>query len=72
MTENELEFVIFCVESIASQYNMNASAVYNKLSRESNIINNYIIPCYDALHTQDKNYIVNDIIGVMNDRGVNI
>ena len=32
----------------------------------------YIIPEYEILHTQSKDYIVDDIIEVMKERGVEI
>ena len=32
----------------------------------------YIIPEYEILHTQSKDYIINDIIEVMKERGVEI
>ena len=30
----------------------------------------YILPCYNVLHTQGKDYIVNDIIELMKRKGV--
>jgi len=35
-------------------------------------LNEYIIPEYEILHTQSKDYIINDIIEVMKERGVEI
>ena len=35
-------------------------------------MNEYIIPEYEILHTQSKDYIINDIIEVMKERGVEI
>lgn len=70
MTSQELEFAIFCIENTASKLNTNAETVYDALTKKSDILNSYIIPCYETLHTQDKEYIVNDILGVMQDRGV--
>lgn len=67
----ELEFVIFCIENIAQQLNVNAEIVYKKLS-ESNIITEYIVPCFEALHTQSREYIIDDILDVMEERDVKI
>ena len=66
MTKQELEFAIFCIENTAIHLNTGAEDVYDALTKQSDIL----IPCYEALHTQDKEYIVNDILGVMQDRGV--
>ena len=53
-TTNELEFAFFCIESIAE-----------KVHKDT-----YIVPLYDILHTQSKQYIVDDILTVMKDRGI--
>ena len=42
--------------------------VYNMLTEKSVILDNYIIPCYDVLHTQGKSYIVNDILDYMKEK----
>ena len=40
------------------------------LTEDSNILNSYIIAEYEMLHTQSKEYIVNDIVDFMKERGV--
>lgn len=69
---NELEFVIFCIENIALKLKVNAEEVYIALTEKSSIFNDYIVPEYETLHTQSKEYIVDDIIEVMEERGVKI
>lgn len=66
----ELEFVIFCIENIAEKLRKRADQIYVVLAEKSNILNDYIVPEYEMLHTQGKEYIVNDIIEVMKERGV--
>lgn len=68
----ELEFAIFCIENVASRLDVDAQKVYAALTEQTNILNEYIIPQYEALHTQGKDYIVDDIIDVMKERGVKI
>ena len=68
----ELEFAIFCIENIAIKLGVNAEVVYDALTEKSNILNDYIIPEYEMLHTQGKEYIVDDIIEVMKERNVQI
>ena len=68
----ELEFAIFCIENIASRLHVDAQKVYVALSEQTNILNDYIIPEYEVLHTQSKDYIVDDIIAVMHERGVKL
>lgn len=68
---NELEFVVFCIENIAIRLGVNAGRVYRALE-DSHILHGYIVPEYDILHTQSKDYIVDDILMVMQERGVEI
>ena len=66
----ELEFAIFCIENIAAKLGVSAEKVYDALTEKSDILNDYIIPEYEILNTQGKEYIVDDIIEVMKERGV--
>jgi hypothetical protein len=70
MNSDELEFAIFCIESIAEHLGINGREVYNLLTTNRNILDNYIVRCYNVLHTQGKEYIVNDILEVMRRDGV--
>lgn len=72
LNNKELEFAIFCIESVATKLNTDAPKVYSLLTEQTNILNEYIIPEYEILHTQSKDYIVDDIIEVMKERGVEI
>ena len=70
MNQNELEFSVFCIESIAERLNIDGKAVYNLLTSSSKILDEYIIPSYEPLHTQGKEYIVNDIVEYMQKEGL--
>ena len=70
MSLSALEFAIFCIEEIALKLQIPGSAVYDMLSKRSDILSSYIIPSYDVLHTQSKEYIVDDIIALMREEGV--
>jgi len=70
MTKNELDFAVFCIESIAERLNINGAIVYQKLKHDSDLLDEYIVKCYEALHTQDKEYIVNDITEIMREEGL--
>ena len=67
---NELEFAVFCIENVAKKLGVDAEKVYDLLTKESDILNGYIVKDYDVLHTQGKEYIVDDIIELMKERGV--
>ncbi|MBO6304549.1 MAG: DUF3791 domain-containing protein [Selenomonadaceae bacterium] len=69
---DELEFVFFCIESIAERLKISGNKVYDMLATDSDILCKYIVPCYDSLHTQGKDYIVDDILEVMRERGLKV
>nr|WP_317283114.1 DUF3791 domain-containing protein [uncultured Sellimonas sp.] len=70
--EKELEFVIFCIENLAIKLGKDAEEIYRALAENSDILNTYIIPEYETLHTQSKEYILQDIIELMHEKGVTI
>lgn len=68
----ELEFAVFCIENVAVSLGVDAEKVYLALTERSDILHSYIVPEYEVLHTQSKEYIVRDILDVMKERGVTI
>ena len=66
----ELEFAVFCIENVAMRLNSFPEVIYRKLAIDSNILNEYIVPEYEVLHTQGKEYIINDIVELMQEKGV--
>ena len=68
----ELEFAVFCIESVAARLGVDAEKVYQAFVDKSDILNGYIVPEYDALHTQSKEYIVDDILELMQEREVTV
>lgn len=69
---NELEFTIFCIENVAARLGESAEKVYQALAEKTDILDGYIVPNFEILHTQDKEYIVDDILAVMKEEGVKI
>ncbi len=69
---DELEFAIFCIENVAIRMKRNAADVYLALTEKSDILNGYIVPEYEMLHTQSKEYIVDDIISLMEEQGIKL
>lgn len=68
----ELEFAIFCIESVAAALGTAGEQVYQALTEKSDILHGYIVPEYEALHTQSREYIVNDLLNVMKERGLDV
>ena len=69
---SELEFAVFCIENVAAKLGVDAERVYHAFTEQSDILNGYIVPEYEVLHTQGREYIVADILDVMRERGVEI
>lgn len=72
MDTNSLEFAIFCIENLATLLNKDARDVYTALTQKSDILYGYIVPEYDVLHTQSKEYFLNDIVDLIKERGIAI
>ena len=68
----ELEFAVFCIENVATKLGVDAERVYQAFTEKSNILNGYIVLEYEILHTQSREYIVDDLLDVMRERGVTI
>lgn len=68
--KDKLEFAIFCIENVAKKLNQNPRNTFDTLTKSSDILMPYIVASYDVLHTQGKDYIVNDIISCMKEKGV--
>ena len=69
---NELEFAVFCIENVAEKLGENAARVYQAFTEKSDILYGYIVPEYEVLHTQSRGYIVNDLLDVMKEKGVEV
>lgn len=67
MTSAE-SFSIFMLYGLADKWNMTPAAVY-KILNKTGILDDYIIGCYDVLHTQGKEYLVEDIAEYVKEKG---
>ena len=57
-------FVSSCIESAAAQLGCKASEMYERMSRVG-LINDYLIPCYDVLHTESRSNVTTDVIDTL-------
>lgn len=67
MSERQIEYSVFCIENVAERLGKTGSEVF-KILNSSGLLHSYIIPSYEALHTQSKQYIVDEIVSVMRER----
>ena len=59
--DKQIEFAVFCIQNTAKRLGIPGQAVYRALC-ETDGINTFIIPSYDILHTQSKEYIVDETL----------
>lgn len=52
-------FLIFCIEQYKSAKNLNGKQVMDLFRKYR--ISEYIVSCFEALHTTGTNYIIEDI-----------
>ena len=69
MNNNNIDFITYCIGNLARRLNMSATEVYRRL-KQSDILNGYIIPSYDVLHTFSKEYLMEDLTEYMREKGV--
>ena len=55
------EFVVFCIENTAAKLGVSAQQLFLELKRTDGI-RTFLYPSYPALHTQIKEYIVDETI----------
>ncbi len=67
--ERELSFSIYILYSLADKWHMSPAAVY-KILNSTGILDDYVLACYDVLHTQGKEYLVEDITEYVREKGV--
>ena len=60
-----LAFVATCIESTAHLLNTTYQEVYNRMKRVG-MIERYIIPHYESLHTESRENIANGMIECLN------
>lgn len=66
-----MSFSIFILYSLADEWKMAPTDVY-KILNKTGILDDYVIRCYDVLHTQGKEYLVEDITEFAREKGVNV
>jgi len=57
-------FASSCIEAVARELGMPPDELYKRFSR-INLINEYILPCYETLHSESRKNVTSDIIHTM-------
>ena len=69
--EKELTFSIFMLYSLADKWKKTPATVYQILNK-TGILDNYLIQCYDTLHTQGKESLVEDVTEFVREKGIHV
>ena len=69
MDKKILEFVTFCIVKLSLLLKLPQQEVYRRL-KVSGILDEYIIPSYDVLHTFSSRYLMEDLTEYMREKGV--
>ena len=70
MTPEQSFFAVFCIEALSDELGTTGDKVYKMLTEKSDILDTYIVPHFDSLHTQGKGYIVSELMEIMKKQGV--
>lgn len=65
------DFVIFAIENTAKRLGVSGRKIYLAL-KNINGIQGFLYPSYPALHTQSKEYIVDEVIGFLKEHSSKI
>lgn len=60
-TEVTLAFVASCIESTARRLGKSYQEIFARMKRVG-MIENYILPCYDVLHTESREHVTDNMI----------
>jgi len=60
------KFLIYCIEIYKTAYKLNGKQVMHLFNNYG--IFDYILSCYNALHTTGPEYIIEDIFGFIEER----
>ena len=71
LEKKELTFVVFILHALGQHWNMTTPEVYDILN-STGILDDYIIKCYDVLHTLRKEYLVEDITEFVREKGIDV
>lgn len=60
-TELRLAFVSSCIEGASARLHEPVEVVYQRMKRVG-LIENYLMECYDTLHTQSREVVTDDVV----------
>lgn len=71
MDARTLEFVTFAIGSVAERLQRDTSDIY-RIFKKLNVIGGYLVPAYGVLHTYGRQYLVDDLLDFIQEKGVKL
>lgn len=71
MTRKKLSFCVYIIHLLAHSWDMLPADVYSILN-STGILDDYVISCYDTLHTLGSNYLTEDLTDFVREKGVKV
>jgi hypothetical protein len=68
MSSDQLDFVTYCIGNLSIRLQLPQKAIYARL-KSTGILDDYIVKGYDVLHTFGKEYLMEDLISYMQEKG---
>ena len=66
MNTANIGFITYIIGNLSRRLGIPQKEVY----QTSRILSDYIIPCYDVLHSFSKEYLMDDLTNYMKEKGV--
>lgn len=68
MTQDQVNYISCIIGALSQLTGKTCSEVYRML-RSAGILKDYLAAAYDVLHTYSLEYVAEDVIKIMNDKG---
>ena len=62
--ESKMIFASSCVESAARRRGISSTEMYRRMKRVG-LMDNFILKCYEGLHTQSREHVTEDVRGAL-------
>ncbi|MDE5790969.1 MAG: DUF3791 domain-containing protein [Muribaculaceae bacterium] len=68
MTKNQIDYITCVIGALAQMTGKSCSIIYRKL-QSAELIKDYLAASYDVLHTFSLDYVAEDVIKLMKQKG---
>ncbi len=67
----KMVFVVFVMHVLSAAWGTSPAGAY-AVCKKAGVIDNYLVPHYDVLHSLGSNAIIEDVTGYIRERGVSV